>query len=718
MNKINNLSEIKKEIISKQFSLESYKFNNCDKSILFENWSIGDLDIKNHFYFQGLINECAGKNNEDIDFSFYEDICLSDVGIVFTGSVFDGILTKLNRKYYDKDNVKKIKKYNEFINRIHATGTKIFLNIKPNYGRGISNKCLGRQICLSAFFNKMYSEICGTCFRISDGKCNEIIDNICDISDFAYKAKFDGVLIDCSCYNILGEMTSEEFNRRVFGYFSNKNEMLIKTIKNIISRNKEQIIFVKITLQTMFYEIYGNDLKKINSLKNINLKETDIVANLIELIRAGVDGFIFEVGSYETEFLSRFNEFQASCIFYELYEAVTDEIKKENVKNKFNGDIVIFYKDNFDDICEMTKYVENNASSAIDVTRNILSDNKFIRKIKTQKSFKKCIKCGYCDKISQFYNKNECLVNPELNYTLNKINILHDKNIAVVGSGISGIIVSLTLANRGYCVDLYEKESEINPFGKICSVWKNDRYFYDYIMFLERKLKYFAENNKINIYLNNTFLAKKEDVLKYQTIVIATGFHEKFLNVNGAILKNVKSLYDVLSQKTFRHKNENFVIYVKSELSLKFALFLLSKNSKVTLLINDLTFFKNLSNAKKTYYCYILKKSNANIIMFSKIKKIEEDSVELIVNKKLSKYSLYDFVMNHKTKESFSYIPQSKTIDQDMFIYEPEIYPNNKLFYDLVKFGYPGELFMVGNALDIMDLADIIKSAYFVGNNI
>lgn len=718
MDKINNLSEIKKEIINKQLSWENYKFNNCDKSILFENWNIGNLDIKNHFYFQSLITECKGKNNEDIDFSFYEDICKTDVGIVFTGSVFDGILTKINRKYYDKDNAKKIKKYNEFVNRIHATGTKIFLSIRPDLGRGISNNYFGREICLSASFNKMYSEKCGTCFRISDGKCNEIIDNICDISEFSYKAKFDGVLIDCSCYNILGEMNSEEFNRRVFGYFSNKNEMLIKTIKNIVSKNNEQIVFVKITLQTMFYEIYGNDLKKMNSLKHINLKETNIVTNLIELIRAGVDGFVFEMGSYETEFLSEFNEFQASCIFYEFYKAVTDEIKKENVKNKFNGDIVIFYKDNFDDICEMTKYVKNNANGSIDVTRNILSDKGFVRKIKTQKTFKKCIKCGYCDKISQNFNKNECLINPELNYILNKVNILHDKNIAVIGSGISGIITSLTLANRGYCVDLYEKENEINPLGKICSVWKNDRYFYDYIIFLEEKLKYFAKNNKINIYLNNTFLARKEDNSRYQTIVVATGFHEKFLNVNGAILKNVKSLYDVLNQKTFTPEKKKFIIYAKSELSLKFALYLLSGNNMVTLLINDLMLFKNLSNAKKTYYCYILKKLKANIIMFSKIKKIEEDSVELIVNKKLSKYSLYDFVMNHKTKESFSYIPQSKTIDQDMFIYEPEIYPNNKLFYDLVKCGYPGELFMVGNALDIMGLADVIKSAYFVGNNI
>lgn len=718
MDKLNNLSEIKKEIINKQFSTEKSKSNSCDDSVLFENWNIGNLDIKNHFYFHSLITECVDKNGGDIDFSFYEDICKTGVGIVFTGSVFDGILTRLNRKYYDKDNTRKIKKYSEFINRIHTTGTKIFLNIKPNFGRGISNNCFGRQICLSASFNKLYSEKNGICFRISDGKCNEIIDNICDISDFAYKAKFDGVLIDCSCYNILGEMNSEEFNRRVFGYYSNKNEMLIKIIKNIVSQNKEQIVFVKITLQTMFYEIYGNDIRKISSLKNIDLKNNDIVSKLIELIKAGADGFVFEMGSYETEFLSEFNEFQASCLFFELYKAITDEIKKEDVKNKFNSDIVMFYKDNYNDVCEMINYIKNNVNSAIDVTRNILSDNEYIEKIKTQKVFKKCIKCGYCDKISQNFNKNECLINPVLKYPINKINILHNKNIAIIGSGISGMIVALTLAYRGYNVDLYEKGSQINSLGKICSVWKFDRYYHDYIMFLEEKLKYFAKNNKINIYLNNAFLAKKEEVSKYQTIVVATGFHEKFLNVNGAILKNVKSLYDVLNQKTFTPEKKKFIIYAKSELSLKFALYLLSGNNKVTLLINDLTLFKNLSNAKKTYYCYILKKLNANIIMFSKIKKIEEDSVELIVNKKLSKYSLYDFVMNHKTKESFSYIPQSKTIDQDMFVYEPEIYPNNKLFYDIVKCGFSGELFMVGNSLDIMDLPDIIKTAYFVGNNI
>jgi hypothetical protein len=54
----------------------------------------------------------------------------------------------------------------------------------------------------------------------------------------------------------------------------------------------------------------------------------------------------------------------------------------------------------------------------------------------------------------------------------------------------------------------------------------------------------------------------------------------------------------------------------------------------------------------------------------------------------------------------------------DLFIYEPELVPNNKLFYDIVSSGYTGKVFMIGNALQISDMSDIINSAFFVAKNL
>ena len=66
----------------------------------------------------------------------------------------------------------------------------------------------------------------------------------------------------------------------------------------------------------------------------------------------------------------------------------------------------------------------------------------------------------------------------------------------------------------------------------------------------------------------------------------------------------------------------------------------------------------------------------------------------------------------------YGYQPQTVNIDLDLFVYEPELYSNNKLYYDLVKNGFKGELFLVGDALEVAGLLNNIKSAFFVGKNI
>ncbi len=713
------VNKIKENIIGKLFcDNKSSAENKLVDSIIFQNWNIHNLDIKNHLYFENIISECGEKRGDNIDFNFYTSICESDVGTIFTGGVFDGILTKLNRFYYDKDDEKKIKLYKDFTDKIHSTGTKIFLKIKPNIGRGHYELFFGKPLGYSATFGSGFANESLFCFRISDGKCNDICVSAGDIAELAYRSNFDGVLVDCSDYNILGEMSSIEFNRRKFGYYSNTDEMQLKIIKEITERNNDQIVLFKITLASLIYEIYEKEFKRIKTIKKINLNKYEIVEKLITLVKNGVDGFVFELGSYETEFLSKFNEFEDNKMFLEYYEYIVKELSLTKVLNKFGEKPVIFAKENFNSLKDVESAIKNNVVNCFDVTRNILADNEFIRKIKTQISPKNCIKCCYCDKIAQNYNKIECLINPSLNYKLNKFNILHGKNVAVVGSGISGLVTSLTLANRGYNVDLFEREKEINPIGKKCTIWKFDSQYYKYLLFLEEKLKEFAKNNKINIYLNTPFLADEENIKKYQAIVVATGFHEKFLNVSGAILKNVKSIYDVLQTRKVSENKSKFIILAKTELSLKLALYLLSQKKKVTLIINDMSLFFNLPNSKRVYYNCMLKKLRASAIMFCKIKKIEEDSVELIINKKLSKFSLTDYLLNHKLNNQISYIAQSKTLDQDMFIYEPDIYPNNKLYYELVKKNFKGELYLVGNAMQEMDLAESIKTAYFVGNNI
>ena len=126
----------------------------------------------------------------------------------------------------------------------------------------------------------------------------------------------------------------------------------------------------------------------------------------------------------------------------------------------------------------------------------------------------------------------------------------------------------------------------------------------------------------------------------------------------------------------------------------------------------------NLPNDRLTYYLYILKSFHVKVYLFAKIKQVQNDFVEIVVNDKIKPENFQIDILNLKSGSSFGYEAKAKNIDIDLFIYEPEIYSNNRLYYELVNAGYTGPLYLIGNALQPLGMYDDIKSAYFVAKNL
>ena len=163
---------------------------------------------------------------------------------------------------------------------------------------------------------------------------------------------------------------------------------------------------------------------------------------------------------------------------------------------------------------------------------------------------------------------------------------------------------------------------------------------------------------------------------------------------------------------------KHIVIYAKSELALKLAIYLASKKKDVQLLINDYSFLLNIPQNLLSYYLVVSDKLKIKINLLCQVKVINEDSVELYINNKTKNIDFLTLVSNLRSGESYKFLPEARIIDCNLFIYDPEIISNNRLFYDIIKSGYKGEVYMVGDALEVSNLADEIKSAFFVGNNI
>ena len=81
--------------------------------------------------------------------------------------------------------------------------------------------------------------------------CNELVNEFKKIMMMASISGVDGVVIDASFSNLIGELSSQEFNKRIFGYYSKTNDFLSKALKFI--DKKDKIIVLKINLLTLFF---------------------------------------------------------------------------------------------------------------------------------------------------------------------------------------------------------------------------------------------------------------------------------------------------------------------------------------------------------------------------------------------------------------------------------------------------------------------------------
>ena len=356
----------------------------------------------------------------------------------------------------------------------------------------------------------------------------------------------------------------------------------------------------------------------------------------------------------------------------------------------------------------------------VDVSKDIFADENYIKKLKSKAIIRNCIKCSYCNKVASSIGKIECEINPSLIDFEGIKNVSSiNKKVAVVGAGIAGIVCSLKLADRGYIVDLFDKNEAVNKTGRLTELFGFDEMMNRYNNYLENSLFDYVKNKKINLHLKENVEANQLIYDEYYSIVVASGFKEKFFNINGAVLKNVKSLYDVLDMNETILSKRNFVVYARSELSLKFAIYLIKMRKNVTILLNSVDFLLKLSNDRLLYYLFMFKKFQAKIYFSFKINVIHEDFVELLINNKIKDKNTMRFILNNKNNlHKIKFEGCAKNIDLDYFVYEPEIYPNNKLYYDIVTNGFKRGVYLIGNALENTTLGGVIKSGYFVGKNL
>ncbi len=703
------MENLKKSCVEKiknnLLSVEKFDLKRTQNKKIFDCFNAVGQEFKNHFAFFGFADNLFDKTQQISNefLSFYKKLQKTEVGLCVTGCLD----VENENISFLKENRHKLK---EFANEFHTSGTRLFLGLKTSCGRILADE--NRLFLTASDFYRECRNVTNLCLKAGDGKLKKLAKKFGKAAAFATKSNFDGIFIDGSLSNLLGEMTSTEFNKRIFGYFSNEIDFAAKILKEMGGREAKLPIIYKISVFSFLKECFDDE--KPLSLKGVRLKESDKILDLLaNLVLSGIDGFMLDFGTYENQFLSEFSPLLSKHLFGEIYQKIIKFFKESNLKNKFDEDVLLILNDNF---CE--DFYEIGSQNVIyNITKNILSDENFLKNLKSNKPYKNCILCGACKKYGDELNKNYCVINPNLFFE-HEVQFKADKHkkIAVVGAGTSGIVCANEMAKRGLNIDVFEKNKKINLHGRLCEVFESDLKLKNYNDYIENIFKMYQKNEKINLKLSEEFEA--QNAKDYDTIILATGFKELFLGVPGAVLKSVVSIFDVLMKKISLADMKNIVIYAKSELSFKLAVYLAKQKHKVTVLVSKFDFLKTMPQNLLSFYLFAARILNIELIVGCEVRNIHEDFVELYENHKTSNIESTNLIMNIVSGKKYGFLPKAKVVDCNVFVYDPDVLPNNRLFYDIVAQGFKGEVYMVGDALETGGFDGEIKSAYFVGNNV
>lgn len=183
----------------------------------------------------------------------------------------------------------------------------------------------------------------------------------------------------------------------------------------------------------------------------------------------------------------------------------------------------------------------------VSMARPLLADAHFVRKARQGRAdeINTCIACNQACLDHTFGGKiTSCLVNPrachetELLITPTEMR----KRIAVVGAGPAGLSFSVTAAQRGHEVILFDADSEIGGQLNIAKKIPGKEEFYETLRYFRRQLELHGVTLELSAHVSAEALIEAD----YDEIVLATGVQPRVPAITGVDHSKVLNYLDVL----------------------------------------------------------------------------------------------------------------------------------------------------------------------------
>ncbi len=527
---------------------------------LFTPWKIGNLEIKNRIVLSPMGGtslfgwmEHTGNHFDKEAAKFFLERANNNVGLLITGiapirSTFMGQWLWQNKKMFAE--------LKDYMEEIHKTGAKLFIQITAGMGRAwaiptpmvmLHNAPVVRDI-IKPLINIPYQSASPsvlpsrwsdkvTCREITVKEIEQIVDAFAKTAALCKWAGVDGVEVHAVHEGyLIDQFTTKYTNKRTDKYggsFENRYRFAVDIVKAIkASCGDDYPVSLRYSVLSKVKDfgvgaVPGEDYTEIGR----DMEESEKAVKYLQ--DAGYDMLNADNGTYDSWYW-------AHPPMYMPLNCNLDDVA--HIKKFVDIPVVCAGRMEPD---VGAKAIEEGLIDGVGVARQFLADPQWVTKLLQNRTedIRPCICChNACFNMSHYkgvanqqsiYDASHiarCALDPTVmqsdKYKLKRAKYI--KKIAVIGGGIGGMEAAILCAKRGYDVTLYEKSDRLGGIfiaAAAPSYKEKDKML---IAWYEREIQKYP----IKIVLNTEITDLS--ALKAHEIIVATGGKARKLPVAGS----------------------------------------------------------------------------------------------------------------------------------------------------------------------------------------
>lgn len=434
--------------------------------------------------------------------AFYAARARGGVGLIVTGGFSPNFRGRLHPLSAEFSTARAARAHRVVTDAVHDEGGKIALQLL-HAGRYAMHPFAVSASAIKSPISKY------TPTEMSTRQIKKTIEAFVKSAELAREAGYDGVELMGSEGYLINQFICKRSNHRYDewgGSYENRIRFPLELVKAVRARVGRDFIII--------FRLSMLDLVEQGSTK----EEVVQLARLLE--QAGVTILNTGIGWHEARIPTIATQVPRAAFTW-----VTEKLKSE-----VSIPLVTCNRINMPDVAE--QILATNQADMVSMARPFLADPDFVRKAEENRAedINTCIGCNQACLDHIFVGKRaSCLVNPQACYETELVLTpsASQRKIAIVGAGPAGMATAVAAAERGFKVDLYEKNDYLGGQFNLAMQIPGKEEFRETIRYFTRRL----EQTGVNVILGHAVQA--EELQGYDEVVIATGVKPRIPGIPG-----------------------------------------------------------------------------------------------------------------------------------------------------------------------------------------